>query len=204
MQALVSDNSMGVTPPLIEVGLVVAAQGLRGELRVLPSSDFAERFLKPGPRWLQTADEPPRAVELLRGRCLSRKGLYGIRLKGIATRNQAEALVRYRLLADGSTRPALAAGEFHLLDLEGLEVRLDPAGPALGTVVDLLHGGNDLLEIRLRHGGQSVLVPFVEAIVPQVHVAEGWILLCPPTGLLPITAQPTPADAIGSPHQPES
>ena len=195
---------MPVTPPLVEVGLVVAAQGLKGELRVLSCSDFPERFLKPGPRWLQKADEPPRAVRLLRGRGLSRQGLYGIRLKGVETRNQAEALVRRRLLADATTRPPMGAGEFHLLDLEGLEVRLDPAGPALGTVVDLLHGGNDLLEIRLRHGGPSVLVPFVAAIVPQVHIEEGWILLCPPVGLLPIEAQPAPADAIGSTHQPES
>lgn len=195
---------MRATPPLVEVGLVVAAQGLKGELRVLSSSDFAERFLKPGPRWLQKVDAPPRAVELLRGRCLSRKGLYGIRLKGIETRNQAESLVRHRLLADATTRPPMAAGEFHLLDLEGLEVRLDPAGPTLGTVVDLLHGGNDLLEIRLRHGGQSVLVPFVEAIVPQVCLEDGWILLCPPAGLLPIEAQLATADAIGSAHQPES
>ena len=195
---------MGVTPPLAEVGLVVAAQGLKGELRILPCSDFPERFLEPGLRWLQKVDEPPRAVELLRGRSLPRKGLYGIRLKGIETRSQAEALVQHRLLADGTTRPAMAAGEFHLLDLEGLEVRLDPAGPALGTVVDLLHGGNDLLEIRLHHGGQSVLVPFVEAIVPQVRLKEGWILLCPPSGLLPINPQPPPVDAIGSAHQPES
>ena len=195
---------MGVTPPLIEVGLVVAAQGLKGELRILPCSDFPERFLTPGPRWLQKLDEPPQAVELLRGRCLPRKGLYGIRLKGIETRHQAEALVQRRLLADGATRPAMGAGEFHFLDLEGLEVRLDPSGPALGTVVNLLHGGNDLLEIRLCYGGQSVLVPFVEAIVPQVRLDEGWILLRPPAGLLPIEAQPPGVDAIGSDHPPES
>ena len=176
---------MSVTPPLVEVGVVVAAQGIRGELRVLPCSDFAERFLKPGPRWLRKGEEPPRAVALLGGRCLPRKGLYGIRLGGVETRNQAEALVQHRLLADGTTRPAMGEGEFHLLDLEGLEVRLDPTGPALGVVVDLLHGGNDLLEIRLRQGGQSVLIPFVEAVVPQVHVKGGWLLLRPPPGLLP-------------------
>ena len=195
---------MSVTPPLVEVGLVVAAQGIKGELRVLSCSDFPERFLEPGPRWLQKVDEPPRAVELLQGRCLKRKGLYGIRLKGIDTRNQAGTLVRHRLLADATTRPPLAAGEFHLLDLEGLEVRLDPAGPALGIVTDLLHGGNDLLEIRLHHGGTSILAPFVESIVPQVCLGEGWLLLCPPPGLLPMEALPTAVDAIGSVRQPES
>ena len=34
------------------VGKLVGAQGLRGELKVNPASDFPERFTKPGPRWL--------------------------------------------------------------------------------------------------------------------------------------------------------
>ena len=36
------------------VGKLVGAQGLRGELRLNPASDFPERFTEPGPRWLQT------------------------------------------------------------------------------------------------------------------------------------------------------
>lgn len=193
-----------VVPPLIEIGLVVAPQGLKGELRILPCSDFPERFLEPGPRWLQRGHEPPHLMELLRGRSLPRRGLYGIALKGIETRSQAEKLIQHRLLVDGTSRPALGEGEFHLLDLEGLEVRLDPAGPALGTVVNLLHGGNDLIEVRPMAGGQSILVPFVKAIVPQVHINEGWLLLDPPEGLLPGETQSTPVDAIGSDHRPES
>ena len=42
---------------------------------------------------------------------------------------------------------------------------------------------NDLLEIKL-HSGKTVLVPFVEAIVPEVQLEEGWLLLTPPPGLL--------------------
>jgi 16S rRNA processing protein RimM len=70
-------------------------------------------------------------------------------------------------------------------------------------VVDLIHGGNDLLAVELdpaaapppatggqpTTGGQPatgrrVLIPFVEAIVPQVNLQEGWIGLTPPPGLL--------------------
>ena len=50
-------------------------------------------------------------------------------------------------------------------------------------MTDLISGGNDLLEIT-RPDGRKLLVPFVEAIVPDVHLQDGWILLTPPPGLL--------------------
>ena len=80
-------------------------------------------------------------------------------------------------------RPELAEGEFHLLDLVGLEARLAADSPAIGTVSDLMSGGNDLLEITTANG-RKVLIPFVEAIVPEVKLKEGWLLLTPPPGLL--------------------
>ena len=47
---------------------------------------------------------------------------------------------------------------------------------------DLISGGNDLLEITTSEG-RKPLIPFVEEIVPEVHLEEGW-LLTPPPGLL--------------------
>ena len=46
----------------------------------------------------------------------------------------------------------------------------DPQAP-IGTVTDLIHGGNDLLEVELSDGGRRLLIPFVEAIVPVVNLA---------------------------------
>jgi 16S rRNA processing protein RimM len=94
--------------------------------------------------------------------------------------------VNQELLVPASDRPRLARGEFHLLDLVGLEARLLPEGEPLGRVTNLLHAGNDLLELDLtpERGGRRILVPFVQAIVPEVHLAEGWIGLTPPPGLL--------------------
>lgn len=174
-----------VPDELVEIAQVVAAQGLKGEVRVVPSSDFPERFLRPGPRWLQDGNDPPRPVELLRGRWLPRKDLFVLQLRGVDSREAAEGLRGLRLLADARMRPDLQEGEFHLMDLEGLDVRLEPAGPAVGTVVNLVHGGNDLLEIRLQGREKLVLVPFVEAIVPRIELDAGWLLLTPPPGLLP-------------------
>jgi 16S rRNA processing protein RimM len=87
------------------------------------------------------------------------------------------------VLVPAEDRPELAEGEFHLLDLVGLEARLAGGDDAIGTVSNLISGGNDLLEIQLV-SGKMVLVPFVEAIVPEVELEEGWLLLTPPPGLL--------------------
>jgi 16S rRNA processing protein RimM len=190
-------------PPaeLLVVGRLVAAQGLGGELRVLPLSDFPERFTQPGRRWLRASGRAPLTVELRSGRRLPGRDLFVVRLAGVADRSAAEALVGMELLVTAAERPALGPGEFHLLDLVGLEVRLlapspapgpgEPeAGAPIGRVRDLIHAGNDLLEVELLEGagegraGRQVWIPFVEAIVPVVNLAQGWIGLTPPPGLL--------------------
>lgn len=177
------------------VGRVVSAQGLRGELRVLPRSEFPERFTQPGRRWLRHRQEPPRPVQLLTGRQLPGRELYVVRFEGVGSRDEAESLVDHELLVRADDRPALEEGEFHLLDLQGLEVRLAPEGRVIGTVVDLIHAGNDLLEVELHAGpgtaagpakARRVLIPFVEPIVPRVDLAEGWLEITPPPGLLDV------------------
>jgi 16S rRNA processing protein RimM len=174
-------------PELLVVGRIVAAQGLKGELRVNPLSDFPERFTRPGPRWLQGRTGPARNAMLLQGRNLPGKSLFVIVLEGVNDRESAEALVGHELLVRADDRPPLAEGEFHVLDLVGLEVRLLADGRVLGTVTDLIHGGNDLLEVAMaEEGGRTVLIPFVDAIVPTVELAEGWLGLTPPPGLLDI------------------
>ncbi len=198
-----ADHLSAEGKPLLVVGTLVAAQGLAGELRILPRSDFPERFTQPGPRWLLARQGMPRAVELLGGRQLPGKSLFAVRLAGVSSREAAEALVHQEFLVDASQRPKLAPGEFHLLDLVGLQVRLlvagapPPSSPGepIGRVVDLIHGGNDLLAVELAPAasppagsqpapGRRVLIPFVEAIVPQVNLQEGWIGITPPPGLL--------------------
>ena len=179
-----ASEPMAPEQELLVVGRVVGVQGLNGELRINPMSDFPERFTRPGPRWLQRRGEPPQPLELLAGRQLPGRELYVVRFAGVDDRSAAEALVGRDLLVPAADRPKLAKGEFHLLDLVGLEVRLAADGAVIGRVSDLIHAGNDLLEVELSEGGRRLLIPFVEAIVPRVELAEGWLSLTPPPGLM--------------------
>ena len=167
----------------LPVGKVVAVQGLKGELRINPASEFPERFTEPGSRWLKARGDAPREIKLKSGRQLPGKSVFVVRFVGIESREAAEALVGQTLMVPADDRPDLEDGEFHLLDLVGLEARLSPDGESIGIVSDLISGGNELLEIKTPDE-RSLMVPFVEAIVPEVHLKEGWLLVTPPPGLL--------------------
>ena len=169
----------------LSVGKIVGVQGLQGELRVNPASDFPERFTAPGPRWLRSRKGgEPTEIQLKKGRQLPGKSLFVVRLEGIDSRNAPpKPLWARNCWCRRTIAPNWTEGEFHLLDLVGLEARLKADGPAVGTVSDLISGGNDLLEITTSEG-RKLLIPFVEAIVPEVHLEEGWLLLTPPPGLL--------------------
>jgi 16S rRNA processing protein RimM len=168
----------------LEIGKIVAAQGLNGELRVYPDTDFPQRFQKPGKRWmLRPGQAEPEPVKLTSGRYLDGKGLYIITLAGIINRDQAEALRDARLLVPATDRPPLEAGEFHVADLVDLAVFDQVSQQQLGVVTDVLPAGNDLLEVELLDG-KKVLIPFVEPIVPVVDLVLRRIEITPPAGLL--------------------
>ena len=166
----------------LTVGEIVAPHGLRGEVRVNPSSDFPERFLKSGQRWLQDKDEEPQKIELLSGRQIPGKSIYVVSFLGIDNRTSAELLVGKKVLVHSTQRPKLEEGEFHLLDLLGLKVKLQPEEREIGKIINLINAGNDLLEIEL-NSGKKVLVPFVTQIVPTINLKEGWAIISPPPGL---------------------
>lgn len=183
----------------LEIGTVVAPQGLKGQLRVLSTSDFPERFERPGRRWLQSPHSlHPQAVDLLEGRCLPGKNLYIIRLAGIEDREQAESLRGYKLLVPASDRPHLEADEYHVSDLIDLEVYHSLTGEKVGIVIDVLWAGNDLLKVKLyqktsQPAGEpgtkteapaTVLIPFVREIVPRVDLEKKRLDIDPPSGLL--------------------
>jgi 16S rRNA processing protein RimM len=170
----------------LEIGKIVAAQGLKGELRVYPNTDFPERFEEPGERWLLRPNQTePEAIELVSGRYLDGKGLYVIQIKGIRDRDSAEALRGCQILVPDSDRLELEEGEFHVADLLGLSVYEQASQELIGTVNDVIPAGHDLLEVKkVTPEGKTILIPFVEAIVPIVDLEQRRIEIIPPPGLL--------------------
>ncbi len=178
----------------LEIGTIVAARGLKGELKVLSSTDFPERFEVPGQRWLKSPQNAsPQPIELISGKSVAGKNIYIVRLEGIENRNQAESLRGYKLLVVDETTPKLEQEEYHVSQLIDLDVYEQKTGKIIGKVVDIFTAGHDLLEIKLTakietqvkdKQEKKVFIPFVYEIVPVVDLEQQRIEINPPAGLL--------------------
>ena len=163
------------------VGRVARAHGITGEVAVDVRTDSPDLRFAPG---VQVETDPPDRGPLTVRRTRWHSGRLLVVFDEVGDRSAAEALRGTLLVADSSTSPDGGdPDDFWDHELVGLAaVTVD--GTALGTVEEILHPpGPDLLVIR-GGDGREVLVPFVHAIVPQVDVAAGRLVVDPPEGLL--------------------
>ena len=187
----------------IAVGQIVRAHGIRGEVIVAVRTD------EPGVRFAPgsvLSTEPPDRGPLTVAAVRWHSGRLIVVFEGIGDRTAAEGLRGTLLVLDSAQiPPAPDPDEFYDHELIGLGV-VTAAGDRVGVVADVLHHGQDLLVVR-RDGaagtagrpavpgpgspaGQAApaaneaLVPFVGAIVTDVDVAAGRLVIDPPPGLL--------------------
>jgi 16S rRNA processing protein RimM len=167
------------------VARIGAAHGTSGEVRLW--SFTAEPQAVAGYGALETAGGG-RSFEIEALRPAPAGGCFIARLKGVTDRSAAERLRNLELYVPRARLPAPQPDEFYHADLIGLVVE-DGRGRAVGSVMAVHNfGAGDLLEIRLVEGGDTVMLPFTAAVVPQVEIAAGRIVLDP--GAYPI------ADAV--------
>ena len=168
------------------VGLITSCHGINGQVKVKSLSDFEERFLKPGIRWLQKENEPPSKIKLTSGYKQPGKETFIIKFEGINTRNDAEQLKNYKILVETNKLPKLKKEEFHLLELINLQVKIleNDELKIIGKVLDLENEKNNLLIIELFKNQKKVLIPFVKEIVPVVDIKNNFLIIDPPKGLL--------------------
>jgi 16S rRNA processing protein RimM len=166
--------------PRVLLGVVEGAHGVQGLVKVRSFADRPDSIASYGP--LESGDG-----RVFKARFKgTAKGNALLSLSGITDRDQAQALRGTELYVPRSALPVLDEEEdgFYHADLIGLEARL-PSGEALGPVVSVADfGAGDLLEVRLPGQKRSVLVPFTKAVVPVVDVAQGFVVVDPPSGLL--------------------
>ena len=168
------------------VGVITSCHGIKGQIKVKSLSDFEERFLIPGIRWLQKDNEPPLKIELTSGYKQPGKETFIIKLKGIDTRNHADQLKKYKILVKTNKLPNLKKEEFHLLELINLELKTfeDDELKKIGKVINLENEKNNLLVIEIFENNKKVLIPFVKEIVPVIDIDNNFLIINPPKGLL--------------------
>lgn len=161
-------------PDLVRVAVVATAHGVRGALRLRCFTAEPAAVAAYGP----VCDARGRELFKLRVIGAARDGVIA-EATGVTSRDAAERLRGTELFVPRARLPEPGEGEFYHADLIGLEA-VDRAGRPCGRVVAVLnHGAGDILEIAPERG-DTILVPFTAAAVPEVDLARRRLVLEPP------------------------
>lgn len=156
------------------LGVVIGAQGLKGEVKVKTFTETPERLGAYGP--LYTCDGRTFNIRNVR----AGRDAAIVQLEDIATRDAAEALKGVELYVARGALPPGEEHEFYHADLIGLRAE-DEVGRSIGKVIAVHNfGAGDVIEIEREDGGGNVLMPFTREIVPTIDVAEGRIVIAAP------------------------
>ncbi|GII58975.1 ribosome maturation factor RimM [Planotetraspora thailandica] len=162
------------------VGRIGRPHGVRGEVTVEVRTDDPELRFAPG---TALATDPADAGPLVVERARWHTGVLLLALAGIGDRDAAEELRGTMLVVDSADIPPLDdPDEFHDHELVGLSV-VTTEGEPVGEVTNVLHHGQDLLVVRSM-SKDEIYVPFVKALVPEIDLGRGVLVVDAPPGLL--------------------
>ena len=149
----------------IVIGRVGAAHGIRGELRIIPLTDFPERFA--ALREVMVGDE------LLHIESVKPQGKnFLMRFREYAVREDAQRLTGRLLTVARAEAAPLDEGEYYVFDIVGLTV-YDEEDNELGTVENVLRtGSNDVYAVR-SEDGREILIPALRKVVRTIDVPNG-------------------------------
>lgn len=161
------------------VGAIAGSFGVQGEVRLKSFCSDPLAIADYGPLW---TEDGSRSFDLRLTRANVSGGV-GVRLSGVLTKEQADALKGVQLYADRDRLPSLPDDEFYHADLIGLAVQ-DTGGAAVGTIRAVYnHGAGDILEIFAPGQKSALLLPFTLANVPTVDLKAGKVVVDLPEGL---------------------
>ena len=154
----------------LRVGVITSTHGIKGEVKVYPTTDDAERFLalKEKEVLLDTGREMlPLVIENVR----FFKNLVILKFQGIDNINDIEKYRGRDLLVTRENAVPLEEGEFFICDIIGSTV-YEEDGSVFGTLRDVMETGANNVFVVETGDGREVLLPYIDDCIREVNVEE--------------------------------
>ena len=165
---------------LLQVGIIASTHGVRGEVKVYPTTDDPRRFRRLKEVVLDTGKEKMN-LEIEGVKFF--KQFVILKFKGLDNINDIEKYRQKSLYVTRKNAVRLQRDEYFIADLIGLKVQ-DEDGKELGTVKDVIEtGANDVYEVEMADG-KSLLLPAINQCILNVDVENGTMQVHVLEGLL--------------------
>lgn len=153
----------------LQVGVIASTHGIKGEVKVFPTTDDAGRFKELKNVLLDTGKETL-SLEIQGVKFF--KQFVILKFKGIDNINDVERYKKCPLLVERKDAVPLDEGEFYIADMIGMKVVTDEDGE-FGVLKDVLEtGANDVYVIdSAKHG--EVLVPAIKECILAIDINAG-------------------------------
>ena len=154
----------------LKVGKIVNTHSLKGEVKVISSTDFEEERFKKGSKLLIT-----RGNQLIREVVVqsyrNHKNFLLVKFEGIDSVEEAEKLKNLQIKIDSDEVGELEENEFYFHEIIGCQV-FDENDRNLGEIIDILTpGANDVWVIKGEEG-KEILIPYIEDVVKQIDITS--------------------------------
>lgn len=164
----------------MRVGVITSTHGVRGEVKVFPTTDDAARFKKLKEVLLDTGNEL-KPMEITQVKFF--KNMVILKFKGFDSINDVEIYKGKDLLVTRDKAVKLGPDENFIVDLIGLTVDTDE-GEYLGILTNVIQtGANDVYEVTM-DSGKKVLLPAIKQCILDVDLEKGTVLVHVLDGLL--------------------
>ena len=165
---------------LLRVGVISSTHGVRGEVKVFPTTDDVQRFKKLKEVWLDTGKE--KLLLTIEGVKFFKQFAI-LKFKGYDNINDIEKYKGKELWVTRENAVPLEEDEYYIADLIGLKVVSDE-GDELGELTDVLQtGANDVYCVRMKNGKEA-LFPAIAECVQNVDLEKGIMVVHVMEGLL--------------------
>ena len=165
---------------LLQVGIITSTHGVRGEVKVYPTTDDPRRFRRLKEVVLDTGKEKMN-LEIEGVKFF--KQFVILKFKGLDNINDIEKYRQKSLYVTRKNAVRLQRDEYFIADLIGLKVQ-DEDGKELGPVKDVIEtGANDVYEVEMADG-KSLLLPAIKQCILNVDVENGTMQVHVLEGLL--------------------
>ncbi|MBQ9157692.1 MAG: 16S rRNA processing protein RimM [Eubacterium sp.] len=158
---------------LLQVGVITGTHGLKGEVKVFPTTDDKNRFLDLEDVLLDTGGE---LLELKVEYVKFFKKFVFVKFEEFDDINQVEQYKRCPLMVTRENAVPLEEDEYYVADLLGLTI-VDDSGITIGKLENVIEtGANDVYEV-LTGDGSRILLPAIKDCILDVDMDEGIILV---------------------------
>ncbi|UQZ45998.1 ribosome maturation factor RimM [Bacillus sp. PK3-037] len=160
-----------MTKRWFNVGKIVNTHGIKGEVRVISKTDFAEERYKPGNTLYLFMDGRQEPIEVTVNTYRLHKQFHLLQFKERQSLDEVEELKNAIIKVPEEDLGELNEGEFYFHEIIGCEVFTEE-GELIGKVKEILTpGANDVWVIG-RKGKKDALIPYIESVVKQIDVSE--------------------------------